>query len=58
MGKLSKGDDDSEHEFTNNLHSNNTVHVYEGICDGIKLSIGSTFDPVVFKWLWSNSLYD
>ena len=23
VGKLSKGDDDSEHEFTNNLHSNN-----------------------------------
>ena len=32
--------------------------MYEGICDGIKLSIGSTFDPVVFKWLWSDSLYD
>ena len=27
------------------------------VCDGIKLSVGRTFDPVVFLWLWIDTLY-
>ena len=27
------------------------------VCDGIKLSVGRTFDPVVFLWLWTDTLY-
>ena len=27
------------------------------VCDGIKLSVSRTFDPVVFLWLWTDTLY-
>ena len=27
------------------------------VCDGIKLSVGRTFDPVAFLWLWIDTLY-
>ena len=26
------------------------------LCDGIKLVVGRKFDPVVFLWLWSDTL--
>ena len=44
------GGDVSEHDYTNNVPSNN-MNVCGYVCDGIKLSVGRGFDPVVFLWL-------
>ena len=47
------GGDVSEHDYTNNLPSINKMNVcmWVCVCDGIKLSVGRGFDPVVFLWL-------
>ena len=38
------------------IHSNNRCMMW--VCDGIKpYTVGIKFDPVVFLWLWSDTLY-
>ena len=49
--------DVSNMNINNNLplHSNNRCMMW--VCDGIKPSVGIKFDPLVFLWLWSDTLY-